>query len=428
MQPSVEKNLFHYIDAHRSAYLQIWHRIQQYSGQGAYMTLIDHLHQSPSLLTPTLDLEREVIFGEDTQSPTMPSLLCYLSLATTAPSVEPDVLTLLPFFACQAALDAYLHNSTDPVQVKWVLQKQAFYDQTKLKHIVTEQHAFLQPALCLWYFSQPPGWERSYPNGIMPDMLLGTKGLLRASLTAHTTETALPFHFGAVVPDASWLLTWALSTIKNKQEDILIDGFYDSIIPPEEEALTMLASLPDDTQAQLAQWQISSLLPGLYAHYKHYAYFLTPTCNITQLHSVQSPVSAIQPADASKLSNTANAQLDFLLVNGQDPHTIFTQLQRHLANEGFSQVHTSSLQAQLPLSTPFQHTFTQQVRSAFMRVSQHEPLILPYLPNYTPVGLLEYLHTPTILLPQRPDAPDRDDYFIALIKFFTALFVLFKQS
>lgn len=436
MQPPTEKGPFHhlsdsffgYIDDHKLSYLQTWQQwcqMQQHEHRSNYTALLDYLQHQPAPI-PTLDLEHEIIYGADATSSTRPSLFCYLSLE----DIEPGYTTeTLPFFACQAALDAYQQqHGPAPVSVKWILQKQVLYEETKRKHIVTEQHAFLQPAPCLWYFTHPSGWEQYYPGGVTPAMLLGTKGLLSVNITSHTTTATLPLHYGSIVPDAAWILNWVLSSIKNKYEDILIDGFYDSIEPPEEQVLAILATLPDDTQIQRAQWHIANFLPGLHAHaqYKHYAYFLTPTCNITRFHTSQLAASTAQ--DVQALVHDAQAQLDFLLVSGQDPQTLFAQLQHHLENEGFTDVRTTTIQAQHPLSIPYQHPFTQQVRSALAQTYQRDPLILPYLPAYMPIGLLEYMHTPTILLPQSSNPIDADERFIAMMKTFIALFILFDQN
>jgi hypothetical protein len=359
-----------------------------------------------------------IIYGENTSA--QPTLFCCLSLAQDGANHSAETL---PFFACQAALDCYQQQYGPAPVIKWILQKQLHYEETKLKHIVTEQHAFLQSAPCLWYFTQPKGWEH-YASANTPLLFLGTKGLLSVNLTVHTSTATLPLHYGAIVPDAAWMLNWALSSIKNQHEDILIDGFYDAITPPEEQVLAILATLPDESQAQRTHWQIADFLPGLHAQYKHYAYFLTPTCNITHFHTAQSAAS--MPTEQMLVHN-AQARLDFLLVAEQNPHMLFSQLQQHLTNQGLSGVHATIIGAQRPLSLPYQHRFTQQVRSALAQTYGHDPLILPYLPASMPSGLLEYLNVPTILLPQSDDSTDTDERFIVMMKTFIALLILLDQ-
>lgn len=44
-----------------------------------------------------------------------------------------------------------------------------------------------------------------------------------------------------VVVNPAWRLVWALSTLKNKEEEILIDSFYKDVVPPQEEELAQFA-------------------------------------------------------------------------------------------------------------------------------------------------------------------------------------------
>ena len=46
-----------------------------------------------------------------------------------------------------------------------------------------------------------------------------------ASQDAHSS-------MGTVVPNPAWRLVWALASLKDMEEDIHIEGFYDMVSPP----------------------------------------------------------------------------------------------------------------------------------------------------------------------------------------------------
>ncbi|MDX1447313.1 MAG: hypothetical protein R3333_14080, partial [Lishizhenia sp.] len=47
---------------------------------------------------------------------------------------------------------------------------------------------------------------------------------------------------GSIFPNAAWRLVWALRSLKDEDEKILISGFYDDIQPPSEKDLDLLAA------------------------------------------------------------------------------------------------------------------------------------------------------------------------------------------
>ena len=71
------------------------------------------------------------------------------------------------------------------------------------------------------------------PDG-RPGMYLGVKGILYIELEAQGPSRDMHSGSAATVPNPAWRLVWALSTIKNEKEEILIPGFYDAVLSPTE--------------------------------------------------------------------------------------------------------------------------------------------------------------------------------------------------
>src|SRR5262249_49100519 len=61
---------------------------------------------------------------------------------------------------------------------------------------------------------------------------LGTAGSLAVELSVKTGSKEPYFIWTQLVPDAAFRLVWALASLKDQNERVLIDGFYDNVQPP----------------------------------------------------------------------------------------------------------------------------------------------------------------------------------------------------
>jgi acetylornithine deacetylase/succinyl-diaminopimelate desuccinylase-like protein len=284
------------------------------------------------------------------------------------------------------AVDLYREwTGNIPINIKWLLHPSAdtgISHSDDLRSIVEEDHQFLQADGCLC--DEPRTPEENMLFSIADDTPLifsGCKGLLSVELASHVTTTPVSSHYGSIVPDAAWRLLWALSSLKNEREEIMIDGFYDTIIPIEDDAAAALYSLPDTASALAQQLGISDLLLGVRGLQMHYAHLLTPSCTLKRITggnktSVQIP-------------SQARALLDFFLVPGQEPDDIFARLQRHLQAHGFSDIQVRQRFGCPPAYTPHSHPFVQLVSSAASLVWEHTPLMLPITPSSHPLAPLQ---------------------------------------
>ncbi|GAC1365629.1 MAG: hypothetical protein NVS2B12_12750 [Ktedonobacteraceae bacterium] len=248
--------------------------------------------------------------------------------------------------------------------------------------------------------------------------------------TSDLQEEARYAQYGAIVPNAAWQLLWALNAVKDRREDILIEGFYDALWSVEDEVFDALATMAD-TSSLSARWGGQEALLGLQGRQQYYTYFLTPTCSITHLQAGQMLGDlknlknlgdlGDQPAHIPSL---ASAQLDFQLVPAQDPLDLYAKLQRHLHNEGHTNVQTQLLRAVHPTYTPLSNPFVQSVVQATTVAYGRSPQLLPLISTVAPLyPLRPQLAFPVVLMspPASAAAPDfassRDtESFIAHVK------------
>ncbi|GHO91748.1 peptidase M20 [Reticulibacter mediterranei] len=270
-----------------------------------------------------------------------------------------------------------------PVNIKWLLNLSdttSASPPASLPSLLEEGRQSLQADGCLC--DEIRTSEENMLFSIAEDTPLlfsGCKGLLNIELASHVTATPISSHYGSIVPDAAWRLLWALNSLKNGREEIMIDGFYDAITPIEDDAA--LYSLPDTASALVEQWGLPDLLLGVRGLQMHYAHLLTPSCTIKFITGGNET--------SAQIPSQAKALVDFSLVPGQEPDDIFARLQHHLQEHGFSDIQVQQRSSCPPAYTPRSHPFVQLVSSAITQAWKHAPLMLPITPSSHPLAPLQ---------------------------------------
>lgn len=390
MIPSLQKRLFQYIDTHLLSHLSEWENLSTLLGQGSdtekIAAFIIAQLQRQGVTTHTLDPEAPFIYGELHTG--MPRTLLFYHYYHPK---SHDLSYFVSIIACLAALEAYQSlTGTLPVNILWLLDGSDKPDHANLHNLVARHQQQLQADGCLLYGKYSIGQTETR----IPLLSLGTKGLLCVELETVTAPQSLPSMYGAVLPNALWRLLWAVNTIKSAYEEILIEGFYDSLAPVEDEAIEQLHRVPDSAPFLTQQYNIDQPLLGLHGFQLHYAQLLTPTCTINEFNSITLPPTST----LTTIPGQARARLDFHLVPDQDPDDIFAKLQRHLQIYGFGDIKVRQLCATHPVYTSINDPFVRKAIQATTTAYEHAPYILPLTANSYPVyPLRQVLHLPVIM-------------------------------
>ncbi len=144
----------------------------------------------------------------------------------------------------------------------------------------------------------------------------------------------------SLVPNAAWRLVWALSTLKDPDERIQIEGWYDNLVPASQEEVELYASLPFDEGAAQEYFGLDELLLGREGGEVHRARYHDPTCTIAGIHSGYGG-----PGSKTIVPSEAVAKVDFRLRPNQDPEEMYDFLRNHLERNGFDDVEIVPLPA-----------------------------------------------------------------------------------
>ena len=180
-----------------------------------------------------------------------------------------------------------------------------------------------------------------------PLLVCGVRGMFYVELSVRTL--AFDAHSGGaqLLPNAAWRLIEALQTLRTADGRITIDGFMDDVLPPTDQQLAHLRTLPFEEEEIKRIYGVEVFVGGLTGFPAQVADTFQPTCNISGIISgwTDPGVKTIAPAEAS-------AKVDMRLIPNQDPARIEERLRAHLDRRGFTDVSMTIHRGEQPYWTP----------------------------------------------------------------------------
>jgi acetylornithine deacetylase/succinyl-diaminopimelate desuccinylase-like protein len=260
-----------------------------------------------------------------------------------------------------------------PLNIKFCIEGDEEIGSPELEPFVLENRDLLKGDACIWEGASVD-WEGAL------QLYAGVKGLLYVQLEARGASRDVHSSWGTVVPNPAWCVVWALSTLKDVDERILIDGFYDGMLRPTPEEEAAVQSLPADEGEQLRALDLPSFLKGVRGVEYHRRHVFEPTCTIDGLTSGYQGegTKTVLPA-------TASAKLDFRLVPEQDPEDVLEKMRRHLDRHGFQDVKVVRMSGEKPVRTPLDSPFVELVRRTAAQVYGRAPRMAPNMAGTGPM-------------------------------------------
>jgi len=276
-------------------------------------------------------------------------------------------------FAIDALLDQY---GELPCNIKFIIEGEEETGSVHLPDFIRNNKDILAADACIWEFGGVDHEET-------PLEYLGLRGICYVELSVTTAQ--LDVHSGlggSIFPNAAWRLVWALNTLKDKNEHILIPGHYDNVVPPTERDRQLMELLPETSIEYKNRYGVEHFINGLTDGVDlRIAEVFQPTCTICGITSgYQGPGSkTVLPAKAS-------AKVDFRLVPNQTIDQVLTQLRAHLDNKGFQDIEINFLGGGPAARTDPDDPFIRLVLDTARQVYGVEMKIIPLSggsgPNY----------------------------------------------
>ena len=265
-----------------------------------------------------------------------------------------------------AAIDAWQKvRGPLPLNVKFIIEGEEEIGSPHLYNFAEDHPDLCAADACIWEFGGRDIDGR-------PQIHLGLKGICYVELRAKGARHDWHSSVATSVPNPAWRLVWALASLKDENERILIPGFYDDVVPPTAEELAALENLPDTEAERLEDLGIDQFLGGLTGMELHKRDYFQPTCTISGLLS-----GYTEAGSKTVLPSTAMAKLDMRLCANQDPFKIYDALRKYLDDQGFTDIETELLGPGYPARTSLKAPIAEVVAETYRELYGQEPAIYP---------------------------------------------------
>ena len=290
-----------------------------------------------------------------------------------------------------------------PITVKFLIEGEEEIGSPNIAAFIEQNQQLLKADACIW---ECGGVNTSNE----PTISLGLKGMLYVQLEVRGASQDIHSSMSPVVPNPAWRLVWALTSLKDMDENILIEGFYDNVLPPTQKEIDVISAIPSDEEQTRQSLGLNKFVKGVTGLDYKLRHILEPACNICGLDS-----GYTGPGSKTVLPCLAQAKLDFRLVPNQRPDDILAKLRKHLDSHGFSDVViTPHTEGENPARTPLDSPFVDIVSQAAREVYGVDPVIIPSMAGSGPMySFSDTLGLPTALIgvmypDSRPHAPDEN--------------------
>ncbi len=255
------------------------------------------------------------------------------------------------------AVKAFLETGTEiPVNIKFVVEGEEEIGSVNLQDFTSKNEAFLKADGGIWEFggSDYDGVQQAW---------LGLKGILYVQLEIEKLSRNVHSSMGGILPSAPQRLVDALNSLKGPDNEILIEGFYDSIQPLSEEEWEAIDKIDLHEEEMKRDFGIGEFQNDLSGRELKGAVYGAPSSSICGLTSGYQGKGSM-----TVLPGKASAKVDFRLVENMDPSDIRDKLRRHLDTHGFTDVRIAWSEGYAAAKTPIDHPFVDVVRRANAKV------------------------------------------------------------
>lgn len=241
-----------------------------------------------------------------------------------------------------------------------------------------------------------------------PTLTFGCRGIATCEITTYgATLPQHSGHYGNYVPNPAFRLSHLLSSMKDDDGKVLIDGYYDGVTISPEQALVM-QSVPFTAASFNKKLGLHSA-EKVGANYQEALQY--PTLNVRQLNT-----SWTGKGLKTVVPSTATAHLDVRLVPEISGDNQLDKIVKHISNEGYyvldrlptaqerlSHKHIATVKTKTLVNafrTNPQGDFGVKMRERLTQVFNKEPVTIRMMGGTVPiVPLINTLNLPTVILP-----------------------------
>lgn len=274
------------------------------------------------------------------------------------------------------AIHAFLEIYNElPINVKFIFEGEEEVGSPNLEFFALNHPKKLETDGIIW-----EGGTRGV-NDKRLHVGLGVKGICYVELVCKGANSDLHSSEAAIIENPAWRLIWALNTIKNENEEILIKDFYSDIKPLSKKEKGFIETMDFNEEEIKELYGIDSFLKNLSGYDLKDALTTAPTCTVCGIESGYTEEGA-----KTVLPSVAKVKLDFRLVPNQHPAKIAELLRTHLDAHGFQDIEIKQSHGLTPFNTDPDNPFVDKVLKSVKEVYEEPPIILRNLAGSSPMS------------------------------------------
>lgn len=276
-------------------------------------------------------------------------------------------------------------------------------------------------------------------------------GFMNVEFRCRTTKSDFYSAEAQWAPNAAWRLVWALASMKDENERITIDGWYDDWIDASEKDWENCRAMNFDIEPLKEKFGVDTLLLGRTDPAEiYYARHYLPTMTINGIQS-----GYVGEGTSTRVPCYAFAKVDFRIKAGMNPDKLLPLLRQHLDARGFSDVECIFRGASYGLDkTPDDAAIVQAIVEASQELFEAGPAVVSLWSDYVSEpggsyakfgpGSLKHMGTSSIAalgvplcdtsfadgdsIAHAPDEFISEDYYIRGIKYTATIMQRFAEK
>jgi acetylornithine deacetylase/succinyl-diaminopimelate desuccinylase-like protein len=231
-----------------------------------------------------------------------------------------------PIVAFLSALDALRAANIRPsVNLKFYFEGEEEAGSEHLRDALTRHRELLNADL--WIFGDGP----VHPSR-RQQVSFGVRGVMGVELTTYGPNRALHSgHYGNWAPNPLVLMSTLIASMRDANGRILIERFYDDVLPPTRAERDAIAAAPAADSALRAELQLARTEANNASIMER---IMLPALNVRGISG-----GSVGDLAANAVPTAAYASIDFRLVPRQAPWRVRALVEEHARKQGFFVVH-----------------------------------------------------------------------------------------
>ncbi|MCO7126536.1 M20/M25/M40 family metallo-hydrolase [Sporolactobacillus shoreicorticis] len=273
-----------------------------------------------------------------------------------------------------------------PCNIKFIVEGEEEVGSPGLPAYLEKYANLFRADACIWEFGEKDAAERV-------QLFSGVKGSAYFEMSTKSSEIDIHSSLAAVIDNPAWRLVQALASMKNQNNDITVEGFFDEIEQADDTLMETVRSIPFEKQALVDTFGLSRpLITEARGEGARDALMLHPTLTICGMVSGYTGEGA-----KTVLPKEAKAKIDCRMVPGQTGEHLLKCFKRHLTRHGFSDIKIELIESQRAFFSDIHDPFLNLVKETAEQAYQGEAVLNPTSPGTGPMYVFhQHLQLPIV--------------------------------